>query len=155
MYVKTSNGVVEKFPYAIVDLKNENPTTSFPHVIGNELLKSYGVFAVSEQPMPQTDRFSYCVKRHLPELIDGEWVIVWDVIQKTEEAIAEKTELQKVEIRDSRNGKLSACDWTQLPDAPISAEKKLAWGAYRQALRDVPLQAGFPWDVVWPTKPEV
>ena len=49
-----------------------------------------------------------------------------------------------------RNELLSACDWTQLPDSPADHE---AWAAYRQALRDVPAQEGFPWDVVWPEMP--
>ncbi|MBU1229235.1 MAG: phage tail assembly chaperone [Proteobacteria bacterium] len=47
---------------------------------------------------------------------------------------------------------MASCDWTQLPDAPLSAEGKAAWAAYRQALRDVPEQAGFPL-VEWPLAP--
>lgn len=38
--------------------------------------------------------------------------------------------------RVERNGRLSASDWTQLPDAPLSAEARQAWGLYRQILRD-------------------
>lgn len=49
-----------------------------------------------------------------------------------------------------RNHLLSISDWTQLPDAPTD---KAAWASYRQALRDVTSQAGFPDDVTWPTKP--
>lgn len=49
-----------------------------------------------------------------------------------------------------RDHLLSLSDWTQLPDAPTD---KAAWAVYRQALRDVPAQAGFPHDVTWPTKP--
>jgi hypothetical protein len=43
-------------------------------------------------------------------------------------------------IRMIRNEKLSDSDWTQLPDAPLSAEKKQEWLAYRAYLRDYPLQ---------------
>lgn len=53
--------------------------------------------------------------------------------------------------RVERNQKLAASDWTQLPDVPASV--KLAWSTYRQALRDVTLQAGFPRSVNWPTEP--
>lgn len=56
-------------------------------------------------------------------------------------------------IRVQRDARLAVCDWTQLPDAPLSAEAKTAWGAYRQALRDVPEQAGFPAGVEWPVVP--
>lgn len=40
------------------------------------------------------------------------------------------------EMRTIRNGLLSASDWTQLPDSPLSDAKKAEWATYRQALRD-------------------
>lgn len=54
-----------------------------------------------------------------------------------------------VVIREQRNEKLAACDWRVLPDVLNSA----AWKTYRQALRDVPAQPGFPDNVVWPDAP--
>jgi hypothetical protein len=54
------------------------------------------------------------------------------------------------EIRAQRNALLSACDWTQVADAPVD---DLAWAVYRQALRDIPDQPGFPANVVWPVAP--
>jgi len=53
-------------------------------------------------------------------------------------------------VRSDRNNRLSACDWTQLADAPGD---KAAWASYRQALRDVPSQEGFPWAITWPEEP--
>jgi hypothetical protein len=53
--------------------------------------------------------------------------------------------------RDARNQKLVATDWTQLPDVPEATRN--AYTAYRQALRDVPAQEGFPNDIVWPVAP--
>ena len=55
------------------------------------------------------------------------------------------------EVRTERNTKLAATDWTQITDATAD---KAAWATYRQALRDVPTQSGFPNTVVWPTQPE-
>jgi len=55
------------------------------------------------------------------------------------------------QARSQRDALLSQSDWTQVPDAPVD---QAAWAEYRQALRDVPQQAGFPDDVTWPTKPE-
>lgn len=57
------------------------------------------------------------------------------------------------DIRAERNQKLSDCDWTQLDDTPLTNAKKLEWATYRQALRDVSAQEGFPWDVTWPDAP--
>ena len=56
------------------------------------------------------------------------------------------------EVRAERDTKLAASDWTQMPD--YNGANKTAWATYRQALRDVPAQAGFPWDVTWPEMPE-
>lgn len=54
------------------------------------------------------------------------------------------------QVRAQRNALLAACDWTQLADAPVD---DLAWAVYRQALRDIPDQAGFPASVEWPVAP--
>jgi len=54
-----------------------------------------------------------------------------------------------VDIRTERSAKIAACDWRMLIDSPGGA----GWKVYRQALRDVPQQAGFPENVVWPVAP--
>lgn len=66
---------------------------------------------------------------------------------------AQAVVIKAAEVRAERNQKLKDSDWTQLADATLSPETIEAWAAYRQALRDVPSQAGFPMEVVWPTQP--
>lgn len=56
------------------------------------------------------------------------------------------------EIRFARDALLSSTDWTQAKD--ISDAISAKWAPYRQALRDVPQQAGFPNNIQWPVKPE-
>ncbi len=64
------------------------------------------------------------------------------------------TQLQLEEVeRENRNDLLMKSDWTQVPDAPISSELKAKWSDYRQALRDLPDQPGFPYEIEWPVKP--
>ena len=58
---------------------------------------------------------------------------------------------QAKSVRTTRDEKLKDSDWTQIADAPVD---KTAWATYRQALRDVPTQSGFPWEVTWPTQGE-
>lgn len=53
-------------------------------------------------------------------------------------------------VRAERDRLLTASDWTQVSDAPVD---QAAWATYRQALRDMPEQPGFPHDVAWPGKP--
>jgi len=54
-------------------------------------------------------------------------------------------------VRSDRDVRLTECDWTQNPDVPQSTRE--LWTPYRQALRDVPAQPGFPYDITWPVPP--
>ncbi len=54
------------------------------------------------------------------------------------------------EVRAERNTKLAATDWTQITDATVD---KTAWATYRQALRDISSQDGFPMTITWPDTP--
>ena len=57
-------------------------------------------------------------------------------------------------IREQRDARLAACDWAVLPDSPLADVKRAEFVTYRQALRDVPGQSGFPDSVVWPEAPK-
>lgn len=54
------------------------------------------------------------------------------------------------EAKAKRRALLSNCDWTQVPDAPVDAQ---AWRDYRQQLRDITDQSGYPHDIKWPEEP--
>lgn len=93
------------------------------------------------------------------EQIDGKWytkyilgpVFTGDTAAADEAAYkAMKDAEQATNVRNQRTEKLADCDWTQLAD---STADKTAWATYRQALRDIPLQTGFPWVIDWPTQP--
>lgn len=56
-------------------------------------------------------------------------------------------------VRQQRNQLLSACDWTQMPDSPLSDAEKAAWADYRQQLRDLTENNDNPDAVVWPSEP--
>jgi len=60
---------------------------------------------------------------------------------------------QAAMVRAERNGLLEACDWTQIPDSPMTTEQRAAWATYRQELRNISAQAGFPAQVAWPEPP--
>lgn len=57
------------------------------------------------------------------------------------------------EVRERRNTLIAETDYLVMPDYPLDEERKAAVLAYRQALRDVPEQAGFPRQIDWPVKP--
>jgi hypothetical protein len=72
----------------------------------------------------------------------------WDAEEAEYAAGADDRAAAKV--RTDRDAKLSATDWTQVADAPVD---QTAWATYRQSLRALPEQAGFPNTVTWPTEP--
>jgi len=74
----------------------------------------------------------------------------YPVVNKTDEEIQAEALSKAEEVRTERNQKLTESDWTQLADAPVD---KTAWATYRQALRGIPIQSGFPFSVVWPNVP--
>lgn len=59
-----------------------------------------------------------------------------------------------IDLRAKRNVLLSATDWTQLADSPLTSEQKTAFATYRQDLRDLPDDYPDASNVVWPTAPE-
>lgn len=96
------------------------------------------------------------------EQIDGKWYtkyIIGPVFTDSEEGTAVEQENaykagkdaeQAKSVRENRNKRLAESDWTQLADAPVDSA---VWATYRQALRDVTAQSGFPWEVTWPDAP--
>jgi hypothetical protein len=77
-------------------------------------------------------------------LIDG---VLCERVPEIDRALAQ------AKLREQRDLLLIASDWTQLPDVPLSS--KQAWAHYRQALRDLTTQPGFPLTVTWPLAPIV
>lgn len=74
---------------------------------------------------------------------------LWDGVSFIKDTTAEEAKAAAA-VREERNEKLKKTDWTQVADAPVD---KAVWATYRQALRDVSTQTGFPWDVQWPIEP--
>lgn len=61
--------------------------------------------------------------------------------------------LAATQVQTQRLKLLQESDWAALPDVPMTPEERVLWAAYRQGLRDVPAQVGYPLNVVWPVKP--
>jgi hypothetical protein len=125
-------------------------------------LNQYGADVVFEGPQATGGTVYQYSMRQGVEQSDGKWYtkyVLGPIFTDTAEATAAEQEAayksmkdaeQAKAVRDDRTRRLSATDWTQLADAPVD---KTAWATYRQALRDVPAQAGFPWNVQWPDTP--
>lgn len=129
----------------------------------DDVLEALGADVVFEGPQATPQNHYQFSMRQGVEQIDGKWYtkhILGPIFTDNEDATAveqeaaykaQKDATQAESVRNQRTQLLKDSDWTQVADAPVD---KTAWAAYRQALRDVPSQAGFPWEVQWPTKPE-
>lgn len=126
------------------------PNTSFPEQLTGELIGDMGFDVVLEGPQAQPTRYQTAFRDGVEE-VNGKWFTKYSVADMDDETKAAKDAEQAKSMRVTRNAKLAESDWTQLADSP---ENKAAWATYRQALRDIPTQAGFPWEVQWPTQPE-
>lgn len=83
--------------------------------------------------------------------IQNGYVYTVAVEQKTQEELDADTAVKAAQVRAERDRKLAESDWTQGKDIPDSISAP--WAVYRQELRDITKQAGFPWEVVWPQEP--
>jgi len=130
-----------------------------------EVMEAIGVDPVFEGPQASNGTvYQYSVRDGVEQGSDGKWYAKYvlgpvftdnaDGTAAQQEALyrARMDDEQASLVRLARNKKLADCDWTQLAD---STADKPAWAVYRQALRDVTAQAGFPWNVTWPTEPGV
>ena len=136
--------------------------TSFPRVWDESVLDHIGVDPVFESPTPATTRYQTAFKSGVKQL-NGKWVWAWTIgptFTSNEEATAAEQQAahvkriddeQAARVRADRDKRLVDTDWTQVADAQVD---KAVWATYRQALRDVPAQEGFPHDVTWPDQPE-
>lgn len=104
------------------------------YTVSSEIDQPNGIllnFVLPEQPSGNY-KFNYNSKQ---------WVLVQDPILAT------------VEAQKKRISLLQSSDWTQIPNNPLTPEQQQSWATYRQALRDITTQSGYPLNVNWPTPP--
>ena len=154
MFVKITNGQVDQYPYTVGDLRKANPNVSFPRNIPTETLARFGVYPVTIAPAPDYNDRTHRLVTQQPTLVNGVWTVTKAVIAKDQAQIDNENAQKATNVREARNRLLTESDWTQLIDSPFSNDSNGVWQAYRQALRDLPSQEGFPYNVTWPTKPE-
>lgn len=132
----------------VADYRSIFANTSFPpNGPSDEFLAEQGAYKVNLW-LPHnidTEKLVPC-----DPYIENDWAYVVTVEPKTAEELAADLEARAASVRAERNRRLADCDWTQLPDAPTDHQ---AWASYRQQLRDVTNQPGFPLNVIWPEPP--
>ena len=134
------------------NLAAQFPNTSMPVSLTPADFDALGIDPVFEGPQAQPTQFQVAYRDGVEE-IKGKWFTKYSVVDMEQDAIDALTAQQWDNIRSDRNTQLAECDWTQLPDAPLTNVQAADWATYRQALRDITGQAD-PFSITWPEKPE-
>jgi len=129
------------------------PNTSFPSQWTPALVEELGLDPVFESPTPTTTRYQVAFKDGVEQDAQGRWLWKWSISEMGDEAKAAKDAEQAKNIRPDRDRRLAECDWVVIKNLELNQNIPGVWEVYRQGLRDVPAQAGFPYDITWPSKP--
>ena len=149
-------------------IRKDNPNVSLPRVWNDNVNETLGIDPVLAAPQPEpSGDYKVVVRNGVEQDANGNWVWAWtenDMFQEYTDdddnvvtvqdqidakVAADNAALEATE-RATRDDLLKATDHYGLSDVPMTD----AMTAYRQALRDVPQQEGFPQTITWPTKPE-
>jgi len=130
-----------------------------------EVLTALGADVVFEGPQASGGTVYQYSQAAGVEQIDGKWYtkyILGPVFTDTADTTAAEQEAaykaskdaeQAKSVRTSRDDKLKETDWIVIKNLELNANIPGAWEVYRQALRDIPTQSGFPWTITWPDAP--
>lgn len=135
------------------EVRGMYPNTSFPSQWTPALVEELGLDPVFESPTPTTTRYQTAYKDGVEQDAQGRWLWKWSISEMDDETKAAKNAEQAKAVRATRDGKLAECDWVVIKNLELNQNIPGVWEVYRQGLRDVPAQAGFPHDITWPAKP--
>ena len=152
------------------DIRKLHPNTSLPRVWDESICEALGIDVIFEGPQATGgDQYQFSQAAGIEE-VNGKWYtkyVLGPIFVDNDEATAAEQESaykaqkdaeQAKSVRAERDRLLAECDWVTLKaiDASndgLGIQLPQVWMTYRQALRDITAQAGFPWNVTWPEKP--
>jgi len=146
------------------------PNTSMPQQLSEALINEFGGSVVFEGPQATGGTVYQTSVYGGIEQVNGKWFtkynlgpaffdtedkdgVVTTAAQNEAAYKAAKDAEQAKSVRASRDSKLAESDWRVIKSAETATALPTEWATYRQALRDVTAQAGFPWTITWPDAP--
>ena len=154
MFIKLENGVPVGHAVVEENLRMLFPEVNFPKIFFPLDVEPYGFGIFEITPAPPIPKFYKLINSAPEKREDGIYYQTWDLLEMTDQEKQEATADQSKKARLERSMRLMMSDWSQLPDVILSDELKTNWFIYRQSLRDITAQEGFPWEIVWPIIPE-
>jgi len=154
------------------EIRRSIPNTSLPRVWGADICEFLGIDPVLAAPAPApSGEYKVVSRTGVTQDANGNWVEAYVerdmfadyvdedgvTVTKTEQEqayTARKNEEAATAVRAERDKLIASCDWMAIKAFEGGTAVSTEWATYRQALRDVSAQAGFPNDITWPEKPE-
>jgi len=154
------------------EIRRSMPNTSLPRVWTADICEFLGIDPVLAAPAPAASGEYKVVSRNgVTQDANGNWVQAYverDMFsdytdedgtahtkaEQEEAYTARKDAEAATAARATRDGLIASCDWMAIKAFEGGTTVSTEWATYRQALRDVSAQAGFPNDITWPEKPE-
>ena len=141
-------------------MENQNPELDLPRVWTDETLNVIGYDEL--HPYAPTGLPSSSLKEWVRDgvtLMDGKWVYKWQEVDLYDTPAKEAAHLAREEkafaegARRRRNDQLRTSDWVVIKSQEDGSAVSEIWKVYRQSLRNVPSQEGFPRTIIWPDVP--
>lgn len=151
MLIQIKDGKPFGNPVLESNFKQLFPSTTFPAVLTPADVEPFGFGMYEFSRHPEPAKYEKTVELEPVKDDQNFYRQTWAVVPMDDAEKLAADERESQEVRAERNAKLLLSDWTQVADAPVD---KAAWAAYRQALRDITGQEGFPWAIIWPAQPE-
>jgi hypothetical protein len=169
MQIRTQSGqVMYEAEFRAYTKANGGPSWD---ITTTEVLTALGADVVFEGPQATGGTVYQYSQASGVEQIDGKWYTKYVLGPVFTDTAATETEPAKTaaeneaaykatkdaeqakSVRTTRDTKLAECDWRVIKAAETATTLDAAWATYRQALRDVTTQSGFPWTITWPDAP--
>jgi len=157
-----AEGQPDEWPVTLEKIRFDNPQISFPADPSAFDFSEWGYQPYALSDKPEFDPYMQEVAEVTPTLTDGVWYQSWMVTEKypEDERPAKKEEHDAILLAEKGDGKraerdaaLFETDWVAIKAFETGTTVDEAMATYRQGLRDVPQQEGFPDSINWPTKP--
>ena len=155
------------------EVRRMHSNTSLPRVWDANVCQALGIDPVLEAPKPEVTGYTQAVRNGATQDANGNWVQAWSVVDmfqdytddegvthtKADQEAAYQADLDAKaaeSVRTQRDKLLAESDWVTVKAVDQNAADNLGiqvpqvWLDYRQALRDITTQDGFPHNVIWP-----
>lgn len=147
MYVLVGdNNTAEKYPFTVQELRRRHRNVSFPVPIPEETLNSFGVYSVATTPRPLFDSLTSTMRTIAVCNDEGVWEQAHTVVRLSEEQTKENVKSRaRDELAETNDDLMFYLE----QNLPIPEDLV----AFRNYMREIESQEGYPYDLDWPTKP--